>query len=98
MNKAQLTEALIQRHHQLRESHQISKADMTAVLAALSDVVASELRAGNEVTLPDIGKLTVTEREARTGRNPQTGAPIALPATKAPKFKATKALKDWLNA
>lgn len=97
MNKAELTEALIKRHHQLRESHQISKADMTAVLAALGDVVASELRAGNEVTLPDIGKLTVTEREARTGRNPQTGEPIALPATKAPKFKPTKALKDFLN-
>lgn len=97
MNKAQLTEALIKRHHELRESCQISKADMTAVLAALGDVVASELRQGNEVVLPEIGKLVVSERAARTGRNPQTGEELTVPASRVVKLKPAKALKEYVN-
>jgi len=97
VNKAQLTEALIEKHHQRRESVQISKADMTAVLAALGDVVASELRQGNEVVLPEIGKLVVSERAARTGRNPQTGEELTVPASRVVKLKPAKALKDRVN-
>lgn len=97
MNKAQLIEALIDKHHAKRESVSIQKADMAAVICGLGELVAEQLRAGHEVTLPGIGKLTVTDRAARTGRNPQTGEAIDIPAAKVPKFKAAKVLKEAVN-
>ena len=97
MNKAQLIEALIEKHHAKRESVSIPKADMAAVVDGLGELVAEQLRAGGEVTLPGIGKLTVSDRGYRTGRNPQTGEAIEIPAAKVPKFKAAKALKEAVN-
>ena len=63
-------------------------------LDAIGTIVHTELKCGNEITLPGIGKLSVTERAARTGRNPATGEEIAIPAKRVPKFSAVKALKD----
>lgn len=76
----------------------VSKKDTEAVLKALGSVTQSTLYAGEEITLPGIGKLSVSERAARTARNPRTGDEIAVPAKKAPKFSAIKALKDAVNA
>lgn len=97
MNKAQLIDTLITKHHEKRESCEISKTDMTAVVDSLADTVQEQLSAGGEIILPGIGKLSVSERAARTGRNPQTGEAMRLPATKAPKFKAAKMLKEAVN-
>jgi len=74
-----------------------SAAVTESVLDALGLVVQQQLLKGDEVTLPGIGKFSVTERAARTGRNPQTGDEIQIAARRAPKFTAAKALKDALN-
>nr|WP_286255641.1 HU family DNA-binding protein [Marinobacter shengliensis] len=75
----------------------ISKADMTAIVDALGEIVHEQLAHDEEVALPGIGKLSVTQRAARIGRNPQTGEAITLPATKTPKFRATKSLKEVVS-
>lgn len=75
-----------------------TQKDIDAVIGSLSEVITEELQAGGEVTIPGVGKLTVVERAARAGRNPATGETIQIPASKAPKFKAVKALKDAVNA
>jgi DNA-binding protein HU-beta len=72
----------------------LSKAQAERVLQALVNITTTELKNGNEALLPGIGKLRVTDRAARTGRNPQTGAPVEIPASKAVKFKAASSLKD----
>jgi DNA-binding protein HU-beta len=59
--------------------------------------VQAALGHGDKVSLPGVGQFEVAERAARQGRNPQTGEPIAIPASKAVKFKAGKALKDAVN-
>ena len=71
-----------------------SNAVAESVLDALGKVVQEALAKGDEVTLPGIGKLTVKSRAGRTGRNPATGATLAIPAKKVPHFSAAKALKD----
>lgn len=63
-------------------------------LDALGPFVTSELKRGGEVTLPGIGKLSVARREARAGRNPQTGETVQIAARNAVKFKASKPLSD----
>jgi DNA-binding protein HU-beta len=75
-------------------SRSLSKADVAAVLASLTEVSTDELAAGNEVTLNGLGKLSVKGRAAREGRNPATGETIQIEAKKVPHFSATKALKD----
>ena len=60
-------------------------------------VLAEELKKGEKIQLVGFGTFGVSERAARTGRNPQTGAEMTIAASKAPKFKAGKALKDSLN-
>lgn len=97
MTKNHLIDALIDGHHAKRESQYIQKADMAAVVDSLGEIVQQQLASGEEITLPGIGKLTVTERAARTGRNPKTGEAIELPATKVPKFKPAKVLKEVVN-
>lgn len=67
---------------------------VTNVLDALAEVAKDELAKGNEVPLPGLGKLTVTDKPARKGRNPATGEEIDIPAKRVPKFVAAKALKD----
>ena len=91
MNKTELVAAMA-------EQAQISKKDAEAALKAFTDVVASELKANGKVQLVGFGTFEVSERAAREGRNPQTGETMTIAASKAPKFKAGKALKDLINA
>ncbi|MBR4982868.1 MAG: HU family DNA-binding protein [Lachnospiraceae bacterium] len=91
MNKTELVAAMA-------EQAQISKKDAEAALKAFTDVVANELKASGKVQLVGFGTFEVSERAAREGRNPQTGETMTIAASKAPKFKAGKALKDMINA
>ena len=91
MNKAELVAAIA-------EKTELSKKDAEKALKAFTDVVAEELKKGEKIQLVGFGTFEVSERAARTGRNPHTGAEISIPASKAPKFKAGKALKDTVNA
>ena len=91
MNKTELVNAMA-------EKAEISKKDAEAALKAFTDVVADELKKGGKVQLVGFGTFEVSERAAREGRNPQTGAVMPIAASKAPKFKAGKALKDLINA
>ena len=90
MNKAELVAAVA-------EKAEISKKDAEAAVKAFTDVVAEELKKGEKVQLVGFGTFEVSERSAREGRNPQTGEPMKIDASKAPKFKAGKALKDEVN-
>jgi len=91
MNKTELVAAMA-------EQAGISKKDAEKALKAFTDVVAEELKNGGKVQLVGFGTFEVAARSAREGRNPQTGAVMKIAASKAPKFKAGKALKDMLNA
>ncbi|MCR4522147.1 HU family DNA-binding protein [Bosea sp. 47.2.35] len=71
-----------------------SKADVSAVLASLANVASKTLKAGNDLTLGGIGKLSSAKREARQARNPSTGAMIDVPAKTVVKFKVAKDLAD----
>lgn len=71
----------------------VTKKDTLAVLDALAESVAKGLKAGNEVTIHGIGKLVVTDKAARTARNPRTGESIAVAASKGVKFKLAGTLK-----
>ena len=77
---------------------QLSKKDAEAALKAFIDVVSAELKKGEKVQLVGFGTFEVAERAAREGRNPQTGETMTIAASKNPKFKAGKALKDMVNA
>ena len=90
MNKAELIEAMA-------KSNKLSKRENEEVVNAFVDVVSKELKKGGKVQLVGFGTFEVGKRAARTGRNPQTGAEIKIKASKAPKFKAGKALKDLVN-
>ena len=90
MNKAELVAAMA-------EKTQLSKKDTEAVLKAFTDVVAEELKKGEKIQLVGFGTFEVAERPAREGRNPRTGETMKIAASKAPKFKAGKALKDIVN-
>ena len=87
MNKTELVAAI-------SEKTELTKKDSEKALKALIDVVAEELKKGEKVQLVGFGTFEVSERAARTGKNPQTGAEIKIAACKAPKFKAGKALKE----
>ena len=91
MNKTELIAAMA-------EQTNLSKKDAEAALKAFTDVVANELKANGKVQLVGFGTFEVSERAAREGRNPQTGETMTIAASKAPKFKAGKALKDLINA
>ena len=80
------------------EKAELSKKDAEAVLKSFTDVVADELKKGGKIQLVGFGTFEVSERAAREGRNPQTGETMTIAASKAPKFKAGKALKDMVNA
>jgi DNA-binding protein HU-beta len=71
-----------------------SKKDSEAVLQAFIDVVTKTLSKGEDVTLAGFGSFSVTKRQARTGVNPRTLEKITIAATKTPKFKAGKKLKE----
>ncbi|RGG77073.1 MULTISPECIES: HU family DNA-binding protein [unclassified Clostridium] len=90
MNKTELVAAIA-------EKTELSKKDAEKALKAFTDVVAEELKKGEKVQLVGFGTFEVAEREAREGRNPRTGETMTIAASKSPKFKAGKALKDSLN-
>ncbi len=90
MNKAEFVTAIA-------DKADISKKDAEAAVKAFTEVVAEELKKGEKIQLVGFGTFEVSERAARVGRNPQTKEEIKIPASKAPKFKAGKALKDFLN-
>ena len=90
MNKTELVEAIA-------NEAGISKANADAAVKAFVDVVTKELKKDEKVTLVGFGTFEVGKRAARTGRNPLTGEEIKIKASKAPKFKAGKALKDAVN-
>ncbi|MBP7546445.1 MAG: HU family DNA-binding protein [Corallincola sp.] len=75
----------------------ISKAKAKDALEAMLDAVTASLKDGDAVQLVGFGTFKVSERAARTGRNPQTGAEIQIAASKVPSFSAGKALKDAIN-
>jgi len=81
----------------MAEQTNLSKKDAEAALKAFVDVVSEELKKGEKVQLVGFGTFEVSERAAREGRNPQTGETMEIKASKTPKFKAGKALKDMMN-
>ena len=91
MNKTELIAAMA-------DQSGLSKKDTEKALKAFTDVVAEELRKEGKVQLVGFGTFEVSKRAAREGRNPQSGEVMKIAASKAPKFKAGKALKDMLNA
>ena len=72
----------------------VSKKDVEDVLKTAGIVITAALIEDSEAVLPGLGKLSVSARAARTGRNPATGEPMQIPAKKVPHFSAAKALKD----
>ena len=90
MNKAELVAAMAAKT-------QLSKKDSEKALRAFTDIVAEQLKKGNKVQLVGFGTFEVAKRAAREGRNPQTGKPMKIAASKAPKFKAGRGLKDIVN-
>lgn len=76
----------------------IGKAAAAALLEELAKLAAKQLKEAGEFSLPGVGKLKVKERAARTGRNPKTGDAVEIPAKKAVKFVAAKALTDTATA
>ena len=90
MNKTELIAAIA-------EKTQLTKKDSEMALKAFINVVSEELKKGEKIQLVGFGTFEVSNRAARTGKNPQTGNAIDIPASKAPKFKAGKALKETVN-
>ena len=91
MNKTELVAAVA-------EQAGLSKKDAEAAVKAFTDVVAEALKAGDKIQLVGFGTFEVSERAAREGRYPRTGETMTIEASKTPKFKAGKALKDLVNA
>ena len=90
MNKTELIAAVA-------EKAGLSKKDCEKAINATFETITASMEAGEKVQLVGFGAFEVSERAARTGRNPQTGKSMKIKASKAPKFKAGKALKDALN-
>ena len=79
------------------DSANLSKSDASDAVDAVLDSISGALASGGEVRLVGFGTFSVAARAATTGRNPRTGEAIQIPASKQPKFKAGKALKDAVN-
>lgn len=90
MNKTELVAAIA-------EKSDLSKKDAEKFVNAFTETVKETLKKGDKIQLIGFGTFDVSKRAARTGRNPQTGAEIKIPASNAPKFTAGKALKEALN-
>lgn len=91
MNKTELISAM-------SENANMTKVDAEKALKAFIDTVTEELKNGGKVQLVGFGTFEVAERAERQGRNPKTGEAITIPASKSPKFKAGRSLKDIVNA
>ena len=90
MNKTELVEFIA-------TQADLSKAKAAEAVDAFVEAVTTSLKKGKDVTLVGFGTFTISKRAARTGRNPQTGATIKKAASKAPKFRPGKSLKDAVN-
>ena len=90
MNKTELVAAMA-------ENAGLTKKDAEAALKAFVETVEAALKADDKVQIVGFGTFEVSQRAARQGRNPQTGKTMKIKASKSPKFKAGKALKDALN-
>ncbi len=90
MNKNELVASMA-------EKTGLKKTEVEKVLKAFIDTVKDELKKDEKIQLVGFGTFEVSKREAREGRNPRTGETMKIAATKAPKFKAGKALKDAIN-
>lgn len=91
MNKTELIAAVA-------EKAELSKKDAEKAIKAFTESVSDELVKGGKIQLVGFGTFEVSERAAREGRNPKTGETMTIAASKSPKFKAGKALKDMVNA
>jgi DNA-binding protein HU-beta len=90
MNKNELVAAIAQ-------AADLSRIKATEALDAFISVVAKTLASGDEIRLVGFGTFEVANRKATEGRNPRTGATIKIPASKQPKFRAGKQLKEQVN-
>ncbi len=90
MNKAELLD-------HVASSASLSKADASRALDAVVDAIGSALSQGDSISLVGFGTFSVSERAARSGRNPRTGETIQIAASKQVRFKAGKGLKDRIN-
>jgi DNA-binding protein HU-beta len=91
VNKAELIDAVA-------ADTGLAKSEAGKAVESIFDNIGSQLRNGNSVSIVGFGQFAVSDRAARTGRNPRTGEVIAIPASRAPKFKAGKQLKDAVNS
>jgi DNA-binding protein HU-beta len=90
MNKSELVAAV-------QEATQLKKKDAEAAVVAFVDTIKEALKKGEKVQLIGFGTFESKKRPARVARNPRTGEEIKVKASKAPVFKASKALKDEMN-
>ena len=90
MNKSDLIEAIA-------EKSGLSKADATRALNAFTESVGEAMERGDDVVLVGFGTFLVKDRPAREGRNPKTGEPLKIAASKSPSFRAGKSLKELVN-
>ena len=81
----------------LASEYEISRAHAQELVDFVLRSITSSVQKGEEVALHGFGRFKVTERAARKGRNPQTGEPVKIPASKRVKFEAAKALKEGVN-
>lgn len=91
MNKTELVAAFAERM-------ELTKKDAEKALAVFTDIVTEELVKGEKVAITGFGTFEIANRAEREGRNPATGEPMTIAASKAPKFKAGKLLKDAVRA
>jgi DNA-binding protein HU-beta len=87
MNKGELVD-------KIAEKASVTKKDADIILSAMLDVILDTVASGEKVTLVGFGTFEARDRQAREGRNPSTGEPIKIPATKVPAFSAGKSFKD----
>lgn len=90
MNKTDLINAVA-------DKADLSKADAGRAIDSFFEVVGKALKKRDKVSLVGFGTFLIRERSARTGRNPKTGAPLKIKASKSPSFKAGKGLKDMVK-
>jgi DNA-binding protein HU-beta len=90
LNKADMIE-------QIAQAAEVSKSAAERAVDALIGAVKSSLKKGDMVTLVGFGTFYVSKRQARAGRNPRTGEALVIKATRVPRFRAGKALKEAIN-
>lgn len=91
MTKADLIEEVCRTGH-------LTRKESETVIETVFDSIVDSLRAGDKIEIRGFGSFRTRQRDARTGRNPKTGEPVAVPARRVPFFKPSKELKDGINA